>query len=556
MLRLRSKCINGISQLRKKSYLCETNNLTSRDIGLTDQELKAIDRLPFFTNRSPFFTKDEVKTAQRSSTTKKQAYLNEKLPAVKSLFGEDPKYPGFISHSLPSTKPVPFEAARDTDEEIISNRLSVTKLLTKSWCELRHAYDIYSRVPIFEGRNIAKGKEEHQRLEDETHSLAEEQSAFEKDFEVTIPDDDFHKLADSWFSSLVKMVNLFTDGEAREILCHGYLNKEKSSLVDGPITGDENVLVSGVIDHLLLKLRDVPIYNNVLPLRLENDIVSKNSEDIALVFDQLERAGPHLRSKFEIMVSDVKTRFMRKIPSQQSVLEASKLQVMYYRYFMEVLGQNTHDTYEKLLTNAKRRGFDVNTFIDPAKVLSMMVADDMIRADMYRLKNGNNIGFEPFDNGELEVSESAIYDMSDYHDMITDARIIHKYSDFFEPWAKPVTLKYLAARLAQLYHHIAPLVSDKLMIEYYYNGDNFHNIIFDFDFKKLKEESIDSANFWFGKRDIEPIERNLKNFATFCKYCDYESVCSWKRGGTDICKELGGDLAKTKKNFVTNNQND
>ncbi|GAV55059.1 hypothetical protein ZYGR_0AS03820 [Zygosaccharomyces rouxii] len=541
MSKLRPKCLTNIFQVRDKSHLHQAISLSSREIGLTDQELETIDKLPFF-------DKSRANTTKRPLNTKRQAYLNEKLPAVKLLFGENSQYPGFINHSLPSTMPIPFEAVQGSDEEVVANRLSVTKLLTKSWCELRHAYDIYARIPMFEGKPITKGKEEHQRLEDETHSLAEEQRAFEKDFEVVIPDDDFHKLADSWFASLVKMVNLFTDGEAREVLCHGYLNREKSNLVEGPITGDENVLVSGIIDHLILKLRDVPVSNNVLPLRLENTIVSKNSEDIALVFDQLKRAGPSLKNKFEVMVSDVKTRFMRKIPSQQSVLQGSKLQVMYYRYFMEVLGQNPHETYEKLLTNAQRRGFDVNRFIDPAKLLSMMAADDMIRMDMYRLKNGEPIGFEPFDDSELDVSETAIYDMSGYHDMITDARVIHKYSDFFELWAKPVTLKYLAARLAQMYHHLAPLLSDKLMIEYYYNGDNFHNIIFEFDFEMLKEQSSDSAKFWFGKRDIEPIDRNLKNFVTFCKYCDYESVCSWKRGGTDMCKELGADLAKTQVN--------
>ncbi|GAV50154.1 hypothetical protein ZYGR_0U00100 [Zygosaccharomyces rouxii] len=542
MLRSRTKCANSLLQIRKKSHLRQVISFSSRELGLTEHELETIEKLPFF-------DQDRVNTRKRYPTTKRQAYLNEKLPAVKLLFGEDPQYPGFISHSLPSMMPIPFEATQGTDEETIANRLSVTKLLTKSWCELRHAYDVYAKIPMFEGKPIIKGKEEHQRLEDETHSLAEEQRAFEKDFEVVIPDDDFHKLAESWFASLVKMVNLFTDGEAREVLCHGYLNKKKARLVEGPIIGDDDddVLVSGIIDHLILKLRDVPVSNNVLPLRLENAIVSKNCEDIAVVFDQLERAGPNLQNKFEIMVSDVKTRFMRKIPSQPSVLKASKLQVMYYRYFMEVLGQNPQETYNKLLINAQRRGFDVNRFIDPAKVLSMMATDDMIRMDMYRLKNGDAIGFEPFDDSELNVSESATYDMSDYHDIITDARVIQKYSDFFEPWAKPVTLKYFAARLAQMYHHLRPLLSNKLMIEYYYNGDNFHNIIFEFDPKLLRESSSDSAKFWFGQRDIEPISRNLKNFLTFCKYCDYESVCSWKRGGNDMCKELGTDLAKIQK---------
>lgn len=537
MLSSKIKCPNSLIHLREKSNLHQLVAFSSKELRLTDKEVKTIDRLPFF-------SQERLEQRKKRPTTKRQAYLDEKLPAVRLLFGENPDYPGFINHSLPSMMPIPFEATQGTDEEIISNRLSVTKLLTKSWCELRHAYDIYSKVPKFEGRPILKGKKEHQRLEDQTHSLAEEQKAFEEDFEVIIPDDDFHKLAESWFASLVKMVNVFTDGEAREVLCHGYLNKKNCRLVEGPIDGEEDILISGIVDHLILKLRNVPVSSNVLPLRLENTIVNKNCDDIALVFEQLQRATPNLRNQFEIIISDVKTRFMRKIPNQQSVLKATKLQVMYYRYFMGLLGQNPKDTYKKLLTNAERRGLDINRFIDPAKVLSMMAADDLIRMDMYRLKNGDSIGFEPFDQSELNISESAVYDMSDYHDMITDARVIEKYSDFFEPWAKPVTLRYFAARLAQMYHHLAPLLSNKLMVEYYYNGDNFHNIIFEFDPEMLKASSLDSSRFWFGKRDIEPISPNLKNFLTFCKYCDYESVCSWKRRGADMCRELGSDLTK------------
>lgn len=529
----------NLTQLRAKSHLRRVISHGLDSNGLSSKELDAISNLPILKEA-------QVETHKRGITKKRQAYLDQKIPKVRLQFGGDLRYPDFISHILPKHVASPFEAAENADENVVS-RLSVTKLLTKSWCELRHAYDVYAEVPIFEGRPVVEGKEEHQRLEDTTHPLAEEQQAFEKDFEVEIPQDQFHTMAETWFETLVKMVNIFTDGEAREVLCHGYLNSQSCRLVEGSIAGNEDILVSGVIDHLLLNSKTCGTFSRLVPVRLENTVVSKNCEDLALLLDQLENAKVSLKNQFEIIVSDVKTRFMRKIPNQTSVLKATKLQVMYYRYFLEELGRDPSITYSKLLTNAERRGFDINRFVDPSKVLSMMATDDLIRLDMCRLKNGEPIGFKPFDNSDLGAAGSGIYDMSEYHNMITDARVIERYGDFFETWAKPVTLKYFAARLAQMYHHLAPLLSDRLMVEYYYNGDNFHNILFDYDPETLKSNCFDSAQFWFGKREIEPIKPNLKNFLTYCKYCDYESVCSWKKGGNDMCRQLGADLAKISK---------
>lgn len=530
--------LSPFTQPRAKSYLHRIISNDPHFCQLSCQELDALSKFPIFREA-------KQETRNKGITKKRQSYLNEKLSNVRLRFGDDMHYPNAISHVLPSNVS-PLEAIQSANQKV-PVRLSVTKMLTKSWCELRHAYDVYAEVPIFEGRAITEGKEEHQKLEDKTHTLAEEQRNFEKDFEVEIPHDEFHNIAGAWFETLIKMVNLFTNGEAREVLCHGYLNSQSCHLVEGPVTGEEDILISGIIDHLLLRSRNIDKINRVVPVRLEDSVVSRDCEDISLILHQIENAEFDLKNNFEIIVSDVKTRFTNQIPSQASVLRASKLQVMYYRHFLEFLGKTPSLTYEKLLTNARRRGLDVNRFIDPAKMLSMLAADDLIRSDMHRLKNGKSIGFEPFDNDHLTDSASTKYDMSDYHNLIVDARIVEKYGDFFEPWQKPVTLKYFASRLAQMYHKVVPLLSDNLMIEYYYNGDNFHNIFFEYDIEILKLNCLNSAQFWLGKREIEPIKPNIKNFLTHCKYCDYESVCSWKKAGNDICRQLGSDLANLSK---------
>lgn len=504
----------------------------------------------------PFFSYCTTDTFKRRINKEKQQYLDQKLPIVKNLFGEDPENPGYLNYSLPKGMSSPYldAVARyvinpETGEYECQGvpRLSVTKLLTKRWCELREAYDTYAKIPIYEHPQVQEGLTAHQKLEDETHPVSQELQNFVESFEIEIPSDDFHELAGSWLQSIIKMTNLFIDGQAREVLCHGYLDSRSGQLVHGSVKDGEDIMVSGIIDHLILKQKSpiaVDSVHDIAPIRLGNAIINVNTYDISEILEKLREAQPYLRENYEVIVSDVKTRSIRKIPGQNSVLKATKLQVMYYRYFLETLGADPASTYKKLLLNAQRRRFDVDKPINPAKLLSMMAGDDIITSDMRRLKNGDTIGFAPFDDFYSDNIVNTEFDMSNFHELLTDVRVIEKYEEFFTVWAKPVTLRYFAARLAQIYHEVGPLLGNLLMVEYYYSGDNFYNIMFEYDFGKLQTNCFDSAMFWFGKRNIDPIKPNLKNFLTYCKYCDYENVCSWKKNGSEMCRGLGGDLAK------------
>lgn len=524
----------------------ETRSLTIESSILTKKEKDQISALPFFDKASYASPKSRGNSA-------KQEYLKKKLSDVRKVFGYDSNNPGYLPFKLPKERPNPYLDAHlgrtidpDTGKQILhgKHRLSVTKLLTKRWCELRESYDIYAKAPIFEHAHVVKGLETHQKLEGETHPIPEGWRDFVEDFEITIPTDEFHELVGSWYENMVRLTNLFIVGEAREVLCHGYLNSDSCQLVEGPVTREEDILISGVIDHLFLVQRG---YSRSKPLRINGCIVRKPTFDITDILKQLSADREHIKQNYEVVVSDVKTRSIRKVPTQNSVLKSTKLQVMYYRSFMETLGSSVIDTYEKLLTNAQRRGMDVDKPIEPSKIVSIMAAGDLIISDMRRLRDGDDIGFEPFDNCPSESVQTEAYDVTHFHDLITDMRVIQKFEEFFVLWSKPPTLRYFAARLAQLYHEIAPLLSDTLLVEYYYKGENFHNIYFDYDRRSLASESFNSGRFWFEKRDIEPIEPTLKNVMTYCKYCDYEEVCLWKKQAVERCRGLGDDLTKMAK---------
>ncbi|EDO16494.1 hypothetical protein Kpol_513p10 [Vanderwaltozyma polyspora DSM 70294] len=554
MLRCRSSI--NILQLHSRFHTHEiiiSSKESEARTRITDEERLVIKRFPIFKNDSSY-----ILPSSNKLTKVKKEHIALKIHKIKKLFGEDPNNVGYLNYHLPKSYPVPFEInnrAYDNSDgngenEKVRNRLSVTKLLTKRWCELREAYDIYSETPLFEHKQIIEGKLVHQKLEEDIHPVTEDLESFVEDFEVPIPTDNFHNHVDDLFSCSMRLLSLFRCGEAREVRCHAFLDSRTGTFIDGLPKDGKDVLVSGIIDHLSLR-RKIRVFTSsgFTEFNGLNDEVFENGNNFQSIIEWLNANIDFLKSEYQINVSDVKTRMFRSVVSQKSVLKYSKYQVMYYRYFLELLGLHPDVTYGQLLNSSLSRGFNIDQRIDPAKVIYFMASDEVIVDDMRKLRDGDDIGFPPFDSdftGSSPTEEE--YDMSILSDQITDPNVLERYGEFLVPWKRPVTLKYFAARLAQMYNCISPLLSKHLTLEYYYKGDNFKNINFDFNEDEIRNGAFDSSMFWFGKRDIEPIEPTSENLITYCKYCDYVNVCSWRQKATQQKKELGPRLLKLNQN--------
>lgn len=524
-----------------------------KDITLTPEEENFIDNLELF--KKPLAAKPK-----RRTVSQKQIYLDSKLEKVKSFFN-DASHPDYFKYTLPTNNSNPYldALARRTIDKTTNKieykgnkRLSVTKLLTKRWCELRETYDIYSNIPIFTSHRVTGGKKEHSTLENKSHPTALEIEEFIEGFELPQPQGPFPTLVDQWFSSLGRICELFIKGEAREVLCHGYLNFESSKLVTTNIHEESDVLVSGVIDHLFfVKKRDQNTedqepYNNFKFQGFKNEIFDSITMDMNEVIKYLENNIDTMGESYIIITSDVKTRPIYQIPSQTSVLKYTKIQIMYYRYLLKQLGKNKTDTYYMLLENARRRGLDINQNIEPATLIPIMMSSDLFLSDCRKLRDGQEL-----DGAIIETTpgiDQDGLDWGEYKDLISDNRVLHRLDEFFVKWKRPMTLKYLADRLSHLYFYTSKLLSKKLLIEYYCRGQNFHNVEFLFDAKTLENEIDSSSRFWFGKRQIEPIEPTLENFTTYCGACDYKDVCLWRKEGLDNLKNLGNELVSIDKN--------
>ncbi|AAS51974.1 ADR054Cp [Eremothecium gossypii ATCC 10895] len=476
----------------------------------------------------------------------RRKYLSAKYRVVGKLF-QQAENGGYLAYRKPAALENPYldvQARPRVDGatgQIVyqgTPRLSVTRLLTKQWCELRTAYDLYSNMPLFESKAMRIGKRAHRKLENKLHGASDAAAtqALER-LQLAVPVDPLHRLAADWAGAIDRMCTLFQKGEARELLCHGYISADHGAFVEGPVREDSDVLVSGVIDHLVLTQR-----GGGSPLSaLQPERSLQFPSDMAELVPFLKDLGERRAAEWEVVVGDIKTRKYTQVPSQASVVETSRLQVMYYRRFLEDLGADVDKAYEKLLTNAQRRGLDVDAPLAAGSAISVMEGIPQLGADMLRLVRGDPIGFGPFDSYNRYAAHDT-YDFTQHAALLQDQPELQKYAVFFGQWKTPFNLRFLAARMAQLYGCIAPLLSNTLLIEYYMGGECFHVNTFKYDAAELRKHCEDSARFWFGKREIEPIEPTIRNVNAYCKFCDYKDICLWRKEAVLGWKSLGEEL--------------
>lgn len=474
----------------------------------------------------------------------KRSYVVSKLLCVSQIFRTE-RYEGYLPYQRPEGLGSPYlevcaSNGDRTKHSSKTGRLSVTKLLTKRWCELKTMYDIYSQMPIFACAQVYTGKKEHKRLEDHLHAVPKRIDNFIERLELPVPSDTLHKLAGEWMSCISRIITLLYKGEAREILCHRYIDSETGQLVNGPVVQGKDVLVSGIVDHIILT--NSSLGGSLKPEPLSCTLREDNNYDIKSIIAAATELVDRRKTTLDAVIGDVKSRSTRTIPMHTNVLEAAKLQVMYYRNFMEALGREQESTYYKLIENAQLRNVNVDAPIALGKLLILAEIEPTIITDMRRMLNGEPIGFEPFDSYNRSKEVKSQYNYIEYKNKLSDSSTLKKYGEFLVNWKTPVTIRYLAARTAQMYGILHPILSDRLILEFYFGSDRFDVLSFKYNLSKLQTECTSSALFWFGKREPEPIEPNIKNITIYCKQCEYNTVCLWKKQSIENSKLLGQDL--------------
>lgn len=399
------------------------------------------------------------------------------------------------------------------------------------------------------------------------------------------------KLANDWSHKVItRLFALLTNSQAREIPIHGYIDLNKLKFIeskDGVETLDNSVLVSAIVDLFKFgnhkdptDLTFVTEMQNMMDFEFGKDQaglkpvidLTKFIPETQKILTEYNRDG-----NLSLIISDVKTRSEDSLPPQKSVLNGARNQTFLYRKLFNGLTKNPQFTYRGLLENGVKRKLDIDKPLSPIMVLQMLrLNPHLFYNDFVKLSNGEPIGFEPFDedvklnklNKSISVLKIERYTMDKsvppHHDdfrfdllfqnadefsftspsnklylgeleqMESQSNQPFPYSHYMEPllktWQTPPTLRYLAARSAQLFHLFNNFTNDATTVEYH--NAKTHEI-FEICQYQYKEQEIQlelnlAFGFWFGKM--------LPKFAdskTKCRFCEFRLKCIVGRGEAD-----------------------
>lgn len=364
---------------------------------------------------------------------------------------------------------------------------------------------------------MKKGREDHLALELQTHPVIDVSHVLENIPQVEMSEADVY--VESVVDCVLRLVTLLQTGRAREIYVHGFID-EFGVIDDGQVLDEDSIIVTGVIDHLVLKSND-----KERPLEKAFNEMGNDLKEIVDLGAEVIQKYP---SSYYLLVSDVKTRRYRNLPAQKSVLQSAKDQVMIYRKFLSTLGGRFG--FQWLQEYCTRRKVNIDEPITPEFALTLLLTHDVFRKDFERLRDGVDIGDEVFDNISGDLHHHQPYDLSYLKAQINNPDILSKVSTFLKPWAKPPTTRYFIARLSKMFHNVALLLRhEELRVEYFHHGQNFREVYFQYDEDHVATVAARGLEFWKGYRDPSPIHGNYKNITSICKYCEFKNHCLWTK---------------------------
>ncbi|GMM37166.1 Exo5 protein [Saccharomycopsis crataegensis] len=400
-------------------------------------------------------------------------------------------------------------------------RLSVTGLLVNKWCELNTMYKIYSRFEKILTPQMMRGSVKHGQLESLAHPIDVD---LVRRFMEMMPEElsKEEKYSESVVDSIVKLVNLMINGEARELKFHHFIDRKTnvfvtggSDLKDENMLGNRYILVSAIVDHL--SIRDM---NPIHRLRFKDYPFSGTFDDLRNDFLGFsEDIGPKLT------ISDVKTRSIPSIPAQANVVNSSKLQVSLYRKMLGLLSSSPN-TYEVLIQTAKRHGVDVDAALSPLLALRFSEQLPFFESDFKELMEGIFPINYPYplrnQSPSSELEENVVSSAE---------RNFANYVYLLNKWKQPLTLRYFLHRYSTLLNALSSQLnnSDELELDYYHSDfGSFAQIKFQYDGPTSDMELESNVKFWLGQRPAKPIDPTYKNFSTYCTSCEYKKICIWK----------------------------
>ncbi|OBA23598.1 hypothetical protein METBIDRAFT_76582 [Metschnikowia bicuspidata var. bicuspidata NRRL YB-4993] len=434
--------------------------------------------------------------------------------------------------NLPS--PFDYHSKINGDKSYVHQpRLSVSKLLTDAWCELRSFYEIYAGLPRTSPLPTMKtGTEYHARLELKAHPkrevvtlktqiillLSKLSPEVRNEHVRTRHGSSF---AQNWMEQTVyRSICASHTKVVRELFIHGFLDLKLGNLVTSQTKLRDGVLVNGIADIVRIDAFNAVEYINDAGLSspLHESLVESLPDgstefsltpvlDLSVEIPKAKKFMTNLARDNFLHMRDVKTRKLNTVPNQVLAVNAAKLQCMYYAIFLHNLSRSAEFAYASCLENLKTRRIDPDEPISIALATEFLVVNFRVVAlDCVRLAKGQHIGFQKFDEYAHRLLD---YSLS--HFVTEDEfRLLMKIhygeeldiSDFdltplFTNWKIPLTLRYVSARTGQAFNIYEAFEPSSVCVEY-------HN--------PLKQEIIARMHYPFDRNEIEQsVEQSVMN---------------------------------------------
>ena len=512
-----------VLKLLKRVIPRQKKSITIKDIALSREEIDGVIHSNFIKRIEPKRKRDWEHAPEEIRNVLKYVSVSDAM-----------LQPRLLSYS-----PSPFDIY--TDPKVVDSgssrlspailpRLSVTQLLTKSWCELQELFRICTQRRKKTLARMASGHLIHDKLDQGLKEEVSNELARRLDVErldptelptVVFSSEDTQAL--NVLAQISNLSGLLLIGEAREVYCHSFVNLDNGFVKD-PHRHD--LLLTGIIDYLTFENDQGQI---VQPL--------KDFNDIRCVDDILNALRLVESGTLSLGVYDIKTRRDHSIPRQASVFESSKNQIQMYEIMLSTLGETSESGMRMMEEYMGRKDIDIDKPLSNEFILYSLASLPFIKEDYTMVQSG---AFHLKYNYSMICGDHSHSEMETFDEFCSELPISSKVQEFAnenfgalcQSWKSHLTLRHLIIILVELIHCITTLTNKRSLAVKYYKGadDNFQTVRLSQDKASVNALVKTSLAFWYGLREVEPIERNANSYYDKCQHCDFKDYCSWSKG--------------------------
>lgn len=380
--------------------------------------------------------------------------------------------------------------------------LSVTDLVSPSWCELQYFYTLTKHGHKRRTPAMKQGTQVHQALEEEIH--------------VIVPVDTPTK-EDGWGLRIWNVVQglktLQQTGRTRELEVWGTVGGE---------------IVNGIIDEISYECPDPSLEDRVdthvkqpeVPegqVRITDFLTSAAQQEggrsLAAALGSAAAAGPAKERR--IYITDIKTRQSRSLPSPNAI-KPTILQLHLYHHMLENMAQGNM-ALNKL---SERYKFEVDQTFSDSFIAQVGSLNQVLGTPASSAASTDSM--------DVLLQHNTVASLWSYMlDLFQEAFVLPVNDT---PTPTPQTLSELKSDIPQP-TRLSPILTVEYLSVWYQHrpgeATRTHSLgtkSFVFNAQYLKSYLKDSLTWWHGERDAKGVELQE---AWKCRLCDFRDDCEW-----------------------------